>query len=124
MCSRRLRNLGAGVVVLTVATVGCSGDGADRSIAVGAHDYGYTGLEGFAGKAGEKVQVVLTNAGPADHEFEVFGPDGHDLGEIGPTGAGKSRKATFSLAKPGTYRYICGISDHEARGMTGTFEVR
>ena len=124
MTSARLRNLTVAAVALLAVTGACSGDGADRSLAVTTHDYAYTGLDAFVGRVGEKVQIVLTNAGPADHELELFGPDGEDLGEIGPTAAGKTRKATFSLAKPGVYRYTCGISDHEERGMGGTFEVR
>jgi uncharacterized cupredoxin-like copper-binding protein len=81
-------------------------------------------LETFVGKAGERVEFVMTNVGPADHEFEVFGPDGKAVGEVGPTPAGGTRKATLALPKPGTYRFVCGISDHESRGMSGTFEVR
>jgi uncharacterized cupredoxin-like copper-binding protein len=111
----------AGLVVLG----GCGGGvSADRSVAIGAHNYAYTGLDGFSGRAGEKVEFVLTNAGPADHEFEVFGPDGKGVGEVGPTSAGASRKATLDLSKPGTYRFRCGVADHESRGMFGTFVVR
>jgi uncharacterized cupredoxin-like copper-binding protein len=104
--------------------VACSGGGADRTIAFGAHDYAYAGLESFEGKVGEKVQFAMTNGGAADHEFEVFGPDGKELGEIGPTAEGKVGKVTLSLKKPGTYRFRCDVSDHESRGMAGTFTVR
>ena len=124
MTSYHLRSLGAVLVLLAGTTAACSGDGADRSVAVGAHDYAYSGLDGFVGKAGEKVEFVLTNAGAADHELEIFGPDGKALGEIEPVAAGHTGKATFSLKTPGRYRYTCGVSDHEERGMGGTFEVR
>ena len=107
-----------------LALVACSGGGADRTIAFGAHDYAYAGLESFEGKVGEKVHFAMTNGGPADHEFEVFGPDGKELGEIGPTAKGKVGKVTLSLMKPGTYRFRCDVSDHESRGMAGTFTVR
>lgn len=127
IASHRLTILTAtGLGALAFAGLGaCSGGGsADRTVALGAHDYAYTGLDGFAGRAGEKVDFVLTNAGPADHEFEVFGPDGKAVGEVGPTSAGATRHATLDLAKPGTYRFRCGVSDHESRGMAGTFVVR
>lgn len=125
--SGHLRNpLATGLAVVALGWLGaCSGGGsADRTVAIGAHDYTYTGLDGFTARPGEKVEFVMTNAGPADHEFEVFGPDGKAVGEIGPTSAGATRKATLDLTKPGSYRFRCGVADHESRGMTGTFVVR
>ncbi len=123
MGSTRLRNsvLAAGLAagVLT----GCGG-GADRTVALQSHDYAYSGLETFEAKAGQKVEFAMSSAGPADHEFEVFGPDGKALGEIGPTSAGKVGRVTLSLKAPGTYRFRCNVSDHESRGMHGTFVVR
>jgi len=112
----------AGVALLPLTA--CSGDGADRTVAIESHDYSYSGIDGFAGKAGERVEFVMTNRGPADHEFEMFGPDGKAIGEIGPTSAGATKKVTLALSQPGTYRFSCGVSDHESRGMTGTFTVR
>ena len=109
---------------LLLALTGCSGGGAGRPVPLEAHDYAYAGLETFVGRAGEKVQFAMTNIGPADHELEVFGPDGKAVGEVGPTAAGDTKKATLMLGRPGTYRFRCGISDHESRGMVGTFEVR
>jgi uncharacterized cupredoxin-like copper-binding protein len=105
----------------------CSGGGggtADRTVALQARDYAYSGLETFSGTAGETVRFAMTNNGSADHEFEVFGPDGKAIGEIGPTSAGATKKVTLSLKKAGTYRFRCDVSDHESRGMHGTFEVK
>jgi uncharacterized cupredoxin-like copper-binding protein len=51
-------------------------------------------------------------------------PSGKELGEIGPTAQGKVGKVTLSLKKPGAYRFRCDLSDHESRGMVGTFTVR
>ena len=45
------------------------------------------------------------------------------VGEVSPTSAGATRHATLDLTKPGTYRFRCGVSDHESRGMVGTFVV-
>jgi uncharacterized cupredoxin-like copper-binding protein len=105
------------------ALTGCGG-GADRTVALQSHDYAYSGLETFEARAGQKVEFAMTNAGPADHEFEVFGPDGTTVGEIAPTSAGKVGRVTLSLKTPGTYRFRCDVSDHESRGMRGTFVVR
>jgi uncharacterized cupredoxin-like copper-binding protein len=122
MGSHVLRLLAVPAFVLAAAGA-CSGRGADRTVAVGARDYTFSGMESFQGKAGERVEFALTNSGAADHEFEVFDPDGTAVGEVGPTSEGSTGKVTLKLAKPGTYRFVCGVSDHEARGMTGTFVV-
>lgn len=110
------------MVVLTLAG-GCSGSGTGRVLTFESRDYTYTGLQVDA-KAGDTVTFVMTNYGEADHEFEVFDPDGTALGEIEPVSSGKTGKRTLKLTKPGTYHFVCGVSDHEARGMQGTFVVR
>ena len=102
----------------------CSGGGDGRAVRFRAHDYAYSGLDGFSATTGETVQFVMTNDGPADHEFEVFGPDGKAIDEIEPVHAGKSDRLSLTLRRPGTYTYVCGVSDHEERGMKGTFVVR
>jgi len=126
MTSLVLRSSASVVVsgLALLARTACSGGEADRTVALESHDYSYSGIDAFGGKAGEKVEFVMTNTGPADHEFEVFGPDGKAIGEIGPTSAGATKKVTLALSRAGTYRFSCGVSDHESRGMTGTFEVR
>ena len=45
------------------------------------------------------------------------------LGEIGPAAHGKTGRVVLTFDKPGTYTYVCGIADHEEKGMTGTFTV-
>jgi plastocyanin len=116
------REAAAAVLVLTLA-VGCSGPGPGRVVTFQSRDYTYTGLHVDA-KAGDKVTFVMTNYGEADHEFEIFDPAGTALGEIEPVSSGQTGKRTLTLTKPGTYHFVCGVSDHEARGMQGTFVVR
>jgi plastocyanin len=65
----------------------------------------------------------MANDGPAIHEFEVLDADGKALGEIGPTAKGKDGEVVLTFDKAGTYAYTCGVADHEARGMVGTFQV-
>lgn len=95
----------------------------DREVEVTATDFAFSGLEGFTGKVGEKIELTLENKGSTAHELEVFGPDGKELGEIGANEPGKDGEVVLELAQAGTYRYVCGIADHEERGMTGTFTV-
>ena len=107
-----------------VGLAACSAGDDAREVRFRAHDYAYAGLERLSATAGEKVELVMANDGPADHEFEVFGPDGKAIDEIEPVHEGKSGRLTLTLRRAGTYTYVCGVSDHEERGMKGTFEVR
>lgn len=95
----------------------------DREVEVVAKEYAFTGLDGFTAKVGEKIEFKLENKGTMEHEFEVLGPDGKDVGEVGPTAPGKDGEVVIAFDKPGTYTYLCGIADHESRGMKGTFTV-
>jgi uncharacterized cupredoxin-like copper-binding protein len=95
----------------------------DREVEVTAKEYAFTGLDGFTAKVGEKIEFKLENAGTMEHELEILGPDGKDVGEVGPTAAGKDGEVIIAFEKPGTYTYKCGIADHASRGMQGTFTV-
>ncbi len=75
-------------------------------------------------KAGETIEFAMTNTATTEqHEFEVLGPDGNALGEIGPTDPGQTGTVVLTFDDAGTYTFVCGITDHEAKGMKGTFTV-
>jgi uncharacterized cupredoxin-like copper-binding protein len=96
---------------------------AGREAQLEAKDFAYEGLAGLSAKTGETVRFELENKGPSQHEFEVFGPDGKAVGEVGPTDPGKDGAVTLTFATAGTYRYECGLADHAQRGMEGSFAV-
>lgn len=96
---------------------------ATTSIDFTSVDHGFVGLGEASFGAGDVVAFRMQNTGSVEHEFELFGPDGEELGEIGPTAAGEHGEVVLPLAEAGTYRYVCGIDDHEARGMVGEFVV-
>jgi len=96
---------------------------ADRQVAVEAVDYAFSGAQDLSVRQGETIEFAMANHGTVDHELEVIGPDGKALGEIGPTKAGADGKVTLTFPAKGTYRFKCGIDDHEARGMVGTLTV-
>jgi uncharacterized cupredoxin-like copper-binding protein len=104
-------------------STGAREDRYDREVEVTAKDFTLTGLTGFTGKAGEKVEFKLANAGTIEHELEVFGPDGKELGEVGPVRPGTTGETVITLPTAGTYTYKCGIDGHADRGMTGSFTV-
>jgi uncharacterized cupredoxin-like copper-binding protein len=95
----------------------------DRALTMTAKDFSYDGLAGFTARAGETVAFSMHNQGAKDHEFEVLDANDKALGEIGPTKPGSTGTATLIFKKAGTYRYVCGLEDHEKRGMKGTFTV-
>jgi uncharacterized cupredoxin-like copper-binding protein len=95
----------------------------DLTVSFDAFDYDYDGLDALDIEAGQAVEFEMTNVGSEEHEFEVFDPSGEVLGEVGPTAAGDRGSVILELPDAGTYRYVCGIDDHEARGMVGTFDV-
>ena len=95
----------------------------DREIEVTAKEYAFTGMDGFEAKVGEKIEFKLENKGTMQHEFEILGPDGKNVGEVGPTDPGKDGEVVIELKTPGTYTFRCGIANHASRGMRGTFTV-
>src|SRR5215210_6604598 len=70
------------------------------------------GLDGLTIASGDEVELTMANDGPADHELEVFGPDGEVIDEIEPVHAGKTGKLTLTFDRSGTYEFVCGLSDH------------
>ena len=111
----------------TITVTGEGGEAAptryDREIEIGAEDYSFTGLDGVTLAKGETIEFKMANNGKEQHEFEVFKPDGDVLGEIGPTAAGQTGEVILAFQEAGTYKVVCGIDDHEERGMVGTLTV-
>lgn len=96
---------------------------ADRTIAVDATSYAFALPEGAKISKGETITFTMKNDANIEHEMEVFLPDGDALGEIGPTKPGETGSATLTFDKAGTYRLVCGIEGHEAKGMVSSIEV-
>ncbi len=96
---------------------------ASQQIEVTAADYDFEGVDDVTIAAGETIEFEMINSGTVDHEFEVLGPEGGPLGEVGPTEPGEDGHVTLTFSEAGTYTFVCGIDDHEERGMVGTFEV-
>jgi len=95
-----------------------------KTVTIEAMDYSYGGLDGMTFTKGETVEFRLRNEAPEEkHELEIFGPGGKALGEVGPTAPGATGHVVVTLADSGTYRVNCGIDDHAAMGMKGTFTV-
>jgi uncharacterized cupredoxin-like copper-binding protein len=111
------------LVVTGTLKKGAAAKAADRALTITAKDFSFDGLDGFTAKAGETVAFLMRNDGEKDHEFEVLDAKGKTVGEVPPTKPGATGNATMTLVRAGTYRYVCGVEDHEKRGMKGTFTV-
>jgi iron uptake system component EfeO len=95
----------------------------DREVEAEAKEHRFEGLDKFTAKAGEKIEFKLENQGAMEHELEIFGPDGKEVGEVSPVEPGATGEAVITLTEPGTYTYKCGIGDHADSGMKGSFTV-
>ena len=70
-------------------------------------------------KAGEEVEIALTNEGAIEHNMSI---DDADVDET--LDGGESSSFTFTAPdSPGEYKIYCDIPGHEAAGMVGTLVV-
>ena len=95
---------------------------ADRTVQLTAVDYSFD-LSDPGIKAGETIRFRMRNTGNKQHDLQMFGPDNKLLGAIDKIDPGQTGSATFTFDKPGTYRFICDVQDHQSRGMKGTLTV-
>ena len=68
------------------------------------------------------VRFNLANYGEDGHDLVVRDAAGRELARTGEVRAGRRATLRLRLA-PGSYRLICDVADHEARGMRATFRV-
>ncbi|BFV60577.1 hypothetical protein KCMC57_up56810 [Kitasatospora sp. CMC57] len=110
---------------VTASATPSSDGGYDREVEVEATEYEleFEGMDKFTAKAGERIGFQLENKGTVEHELEVFGPDGKEIGEVSPVKPGRKGEAVIALTQPGTYTLKCGIGSHAGHGMTTTFTV-
>jgi plastocyanin len=127
----------AGVVALTVACGGGSGD-KGRTIEVRAEQIKFVPADISVG-AGETVTLRLKNVDDMAHDLEVRGLNaeivsggghgGHDGGNMMSgtvavhTEKKKSGSVTFVAKEKGTYEIWCTISGHKELGMVGKLVV-
>lgn len=69
-------------------------------------------------KAGQPIELTLRSIGLAPHDF-VLAEGTNEPVRIAVEG-GRTATATFTLARPGTYTFICSVPGHSDGGMRGT----
>jgi uncharacterized cupredoxin-like copper-binding protein len=124
-CKPGMKGDGIRTPIRVVGSGGAEVGPASTTVQVTAVDYEYEGLAGEKLSEGETVEFRLHNAAPVEeHELEIRTPDGKTLGEVGPTKPGGDGRVVLTLPVTGRYTFVCGVDDHEAKGMIGTFTVR
>jgi uncharacterized cupredoxin-like copper-binding protein len=122
-------------ILLLFAAAGCGGD-ADaatrRTITIHFSRFEPAIIEATAG---EPITITLRNDDPIDHEWMVGDAAMHERHRTGtephhdsiPTEvtipAYETRVTTVTFDKPGDYKYICHLPNHEAYGMVGVLRV-
>jgi nitrite reductase (NO-forming) len=73
-------------------------------------------------KAGQPVQLTLSNAGQMQHDWSL------NQGAAQPVkivaNAGQTATGTFTIQRAGTYTFICSVPGHAAAGMQGTITAQ
>lgn len=73
-------------------------------------------------KAGQPVQLTLSNTGQMQHDWSL------DQGAAQPVkivaNAGQTATGTFTIQRPGPYTFICSVPGHAAAGMQGTITAQ
>jgi iron uptake system component EfeO len=95
------------------------GSSASASIAVTASEFAFA--PSTVTTAAGTTTFAVTNAGVAEHEFEILKGD-QVVDEVEGLVPGITRELTVDLAA-GSYTYVCRLSGHEEAGMKGTLTV-
>ncbi len=69
--------------------------------------------------AGQPIELTYENRGVIDHAFKIDG-----IAKEIKIRPGETRVITFTVKKPGDYRFVCAMPGHEMAGMAGTLRVQ
>jgi uncharacterized cupredoxin-like copper-binding protein len=123
-CKPGMKGDGIRTPITVTGAGGAQVGAANETVRVDAVDYEFQGIEGESFESGQVVEFQLHNEAPEEeHEFEVFDPEGEALGEVGPTKPGRTGTVKLLVDRPGRYRVVCGIDEHEEKGMVSSFTV-
>lgn len=108
----------AGTPAAGAAPAGNSASAASGSVALTTTDNAFSATT-ITAPAGKPVTLTLTNKGTAIHNFDVTDMK-DDAGKaimVDLTQAGQTNKITFTISKPGTYKYQCDVHPTEMIGQ-------
>lgn len=76
----------------------------------------------IAVQAGQLVELTLDNVGGMTHDFTLTEGVAEPVKLVAE--GGQQGKATFTIARPGTYAFTCDQAGHAMAGMRGTIVAR
>jgi nitrite reductase (NO-forming) len=115
----------AALLLATALTSACRaapGNAAGQGVTVKALDTMRFDPPTLTLPVGQPVQLTLTNDGTLIHDFVLT--EGVDQPVKVEANGKASASTTVTIARPGTYTYICAQPGHEAAGMKGTIVAR
>lgn len=87
-----------------------------KEIVVVASEFSFS-PSSIAVKQGESVRLIFKNEGETTHNLTIQGLNK----QTNTIGGGQIDVLEFTAPTSGIYDFICSVSDHRARGMTGKF---
>jgi plastocyanin len=105
--------------------VGCGGSGPavqvrDQRVEIELDDF-LIRPQNLRADAG-RLTFAVTNRGRLGHNFRLR-DEGREVVEVTTLLPGESARASATL-KPGSYKMVCTVANHEQLGMTGRLVVR
>ncbi|MBS1869564.1 MAG: cupredoxin domain-containing protein [Actinobacteria bacterium] len=124
MVARRTGSLLLALLLLLAVLTASAADARRRppttSVGVAAREFRFSAYRTSA--PGGIVRFNVANFGEDGHDLVVETAGGRRVGRTGEVRSG--RRATLALRlRPGTYRLVCDLADHAARGMRTSFRV-
>jgi nitrite reductase (NO-forming) len=68
--------------------------------------------------AGRPVRLTVRNGGTTEHDFTLSGGVARPVKIAAKPG--QTTSATFTVARPGSYQFVCSVFGHALAGMQGT----
>jgi uncharacterized cupredoxin-like copper-binding protein len=112
-------------LLAAVLVAGCGGPGPavqvrDQRVEIELDDF-LIRPQNVRARAGE-LTFVVTNRGRLGHNFRLR-DEGREVVEVTTLLPGESATASATL-RPGSYKMLCTVANHEQLGMTGRLVVR
>lgn len=108
------------LLVLATASVADARQATSTAVGVSAREYRFAAYRTTVPKG--IVRFNVANYGEDGHDLVVRTRGGREVGRTGELRSGKRTTLQLRLS-PGTYRLICDLADHEARGMVTNVRV-
>jgi plastocyanin len=121
------------LAIVVVTTIGCDGQrgsGGSRTITNGAHltvradEYVFRPQDVTV--RGTHFRVTVVNEGDLAHNWRIYRPSDEQFRhQLGGTETFQRGSRTVSVRlRPGTYRIVCTVGNHEDLGMEGKLRVK